>query len=154
DLDFTTSRSAWISAVNAMVAGGGSDSPEAQYEALYQVVTGHGRDIPGTSRGDIPAGHQAHFRADATRVIAITTDAGFHAPGDSTCGDVSPPCPLGWPGPSRDQTVGALQGAHARVIAIQAPGSGSEMEDLVDSTAGALESTDSSSKQIADAIVE
>lgn len=52
--------------------GGRRDQPESQLTGLYQAATGAG-DPPW-----VPAGQDAGFRADATKVIVNITDATFH----------------------------------------------------------------------------
>lgn len=151
DLDLTSDQGAFSTALNALTTGSGFDGPESQYEGVFQTATGAGNDIPGTI-GDVPAGMGMSFRTDALKVIIITTDAPFHTPGDSNCsgGDA---CPFGYPGTSRDDTVAALNANGIAVIALKAPGSGSEMDDLADSTGGSVQTTDGSSSDIGNAIV-
>ena len=147
----TESREAWVAAVNAMRSRYGVDGPESQYEALYQLVTGEGLEMPISAdgdyddRGEIPPGMNAQFRINSSRVIAITTDSEFHDPGDSG--------PFPYPGHSRDAVVAALNAAGVRVVAIKAPGSTLQMDDLANATGGAVTTTDSSSTQIAQAIL-
>lgn len=152
--DLTFDKDTWTSAIDLLTAGGGGDFYESQYEALYQMATGAGRDVPpvGASLGDIAPGANATFRADATKVIAITTDARFHTPGDTNCIGPSP-CPFPYPGASRDVTVGALNAAGIKVIAIKAPGSWDEMDDLAAATGGAVVTTSDTSEEIAEAIL-
>jgi hypothetical protein len=155
DQNITADEAAWVAAVGALSTKGGYDGPESQYEALYQMATGAGRDVPppGDSLGDISSGQAPSFRATASKVVAITTDAPFHTPGDSDC-DSPDPCPFGYPGPSSDDTVDALNAAGIRVIAIKAPGAEGEMDDLADATGGSVVTTGSSSTEIVDAILE
>lgn len=155
DQDLTGDCAVWDAAVQAMGTRDGGDGPESQYEALYQLATGAGRDVgdAGPSLGDIPAGLGGSFRTDSSRVAAITTDASFHTPGDSDC--VSPaPCPFPYPGPDEDTTVDALNDAGISVVAIKAPGSGDEMDDLAELTGGAVVTTSNTSEEIAGAILE
>ena len=148
DQTLTYDKATWTGAVDAMVTRSGYDSKESQYTALYQSATGAGLDVPpaGASLGDIPPGLVPDWRADATKVIAITTDAPFHLPGDGGG-------PFPYPGPSRDDTVNALTSAGIKVLALKAPGSGAEMDDLANATGGAVETTNSTSSDIADAIL-
>ena len=151
DQPLTDDRATWVAAVNRMSNLGGGDFPESQYEALYQTVTGAGREMPITTDGDytdpgeIAPGQQIRFRIPSTRVIAITTDADFHLPGDF--GSSFP-----YPGPSRNTTVDALKAANVKVVAIKAPGSGSQMDDLASATGGTVVTTGSTSAEIATAI--
>lgn len=151
DLDLTADQAAWEDALGEMETGFGADYPESQYAGLFQAVMGIG-DSGGTCpEGAIPAGQDFSFRGDATRIIAITTDAVFH---DSDTD-------LSYPGPGADETIGALEDAGVKVIAIQAPLSGADfdptltaqMEELASATGGALVTTSSTSAEIATAII-
>jgi hypothetical protein len=147
DQDLTFDKATWTGAVNTLTTHYGADGPESQYEALYQAASGAGRDVPppGASVGDISPGLDPSWRDSATKVVAITTDAPFHVPADS--GGT-------YPGPSRDDTVAALNATGIKVIAIKAPGSGSQMDDIASATGGAVVTTGSTSAEIADAILE
>jgi hypothetical protein len=151
DQDLTTVKATWLAAVNAMVALYGVDEPESQYEALYQAATGAGRDLPpGYELGEIVPGQDPTWRADATRVIAITTDASFHDGGENFMG-----YPFPYPGPTRDQTVDALNAAGIKVIGLDATGGGlAQLADVASATGGVVKTTDSSSSEIAEAILE
>lgn len=158
DLDFTTDKSTWTDAIDTLTTRNGRSLPESQYTALYQAATGSGLDVlpAGASDGDIAAGLNPDWRLKATKVIAITTDDAFHVPTDPSCDiSVDPLCYSGsnYPGPSRDDTVAALKAAGIKVLALKAPGSGAEMDDLAAATGGAVESTASDSSDIADAIL-
>lgn len=150
DQDLTADRTTWLTATDAMMTRFGGDGPQSQLEAFYQAATGAGRDLNGNGSyadlGDVPPA-AVSFRADATKVMALTTDAPFHLPGDP--GDL----PGGYPGPSRDATVAALGAAGIKVIAIKAPGSSPEMDDIANATGGAVTTTDASSSQIAESIL-
>lgn len=56
-------------------------------------------------------------------------------------------------GPTRDETVTALQGAGIKVIGLKAPGAQNELDDLAAATGGAVKPTSSTSSDIADAIL-
>lgn len=153
DQDFTTDKTTWTTAVDAMSASGGYDFPESQYEGLYQLVTGAGRDLPTadgdyTDLGEIAPGQNVVFRADATKVVAITTDASFHEGGETGSG------PYPYPGATQAETIAALVGQGVKVIAIKAPGSGTEMDTLASSTGGSVVSTSSTSAEIATAVLD
>ncbi len=149
DQDLTPTKATWLTAINAMTTRNGADLPESQYEGLFQMATGLGRDVPppGVSFGDVAAGLDASFRPDASKVIIITTDASFHFNGDF--GSVFP-----YPGPTRNDTVDALNAAGITVIALKAPGSGAQMNDIAAATGGVVETTSSNSDDIADAILD
>lgn len=72
-------------------------------------------------------------------------DSEMHQPGDSG--------PFPYPGHSRNAVVTALNAAKVRVVAIKAPGSTSQMDDLAAATGGAVTTTNNSSDQIAQAIL-
>jgi hypothetical protein len=145
DQDLTATKATWLAAVNAMSTRDGYDFPESQYEALYQAATGLGKDLPGTV-GDIPSGQNASFRDGATSVIAITTDAAFHNPGDGGG-------PFPYPGPSQAVTAAALNAKNIKVIAIKAPGSTGQMDAIANATGGSVQTTGNTSEEIADAIL-
>lgn len=150
DQDFTTDRDTWLDAVDAMTIYWGYDFPESQYEGLYQAVSGAGRDVNGDldydDVGEIAPGLNAHFREDATKVIAITTDASFHEGGDY--GYSFP-----YPGATAAETLDALEDGGIKIIAIKAPGSGTEMDDLAAFTGGSVVTTSTNSSGIAGAVL-
>lgn len=151
DLDLTADPLAFSAALNAMRVRFGNDQPESQYEALFQATTGAGRDLP-SAIGDIAPGQGLQFRPEAAKFVILATDAPFHTPDDSACFNTAA-CPFGYPGPSRDQTVAALNEAGIQVIALAAPGAGAEMQDLADATGGSLQTTTSTSADIGNAIL-
>lgn len=77
----TSSQATFVAQVNALTATGGSDEPEAQYEALYQLLTGAGRDLNGDS-DTVDAGEIAPsnigWTSGRARVVYLLTDASFH----------------------------------------------------------------------------
>ena len=149
--DFSYNKTDWTSALNGLVATGGNDSPESQYEAIFQAVSGLGREMPITTNGsytdvgEIAPGQNVTFRPDATRVLAITTDASFHNAGDSGL--------FPYPGASRAETIAELQAAGVQILAIKAPGATTQMNDLAAATGGTVVNTTSTSSNIAEAIL-
>jgi hypothetical protein len=144
DQQLTSDRSTWTGAVNAMFTRNGGDGPESQYEALYQVATGLGNAVeePGT----IEPGQECDYREGATKVAILTTDAPFHNAGDSDG-------PFPYPGASAADTADALVAADIVVVGLKAPGAGAELDALAEATGGAVETTTSSSSDIAEAIL-
>jgi hypothetical protein len=148
----TPDRATWLAAVNAMRTLYGYDGPESQLPALFQATTGAGIEMPTTTDGDyndpgeIAPGSQITFRDHAVHVIAFTTDAPFHLPGD-------PGGPFPYPGPSIDQVVDAMKLLKIRAIAIKAPGSTTQMDQVAAATGGSVVTTGSSSAEIGDAIL-
>lgn len=153
DQDLTPDKTTWTTAVDNMVTLDGADEPESQYAALHQIATGTGIDVigncPGFGAANVPAGQNANWRPGATHVVAITTDASFHNPGDP-----SPNCPDGgYPGPSQADTITELGQQNIKVIAIKAPGSTTQMDDIAAATGGSVVTTGDTSEEIADAIL-
>jgi len=148
DEQLTGDKVTWLAAVNGMAVDFLGDGPESQYEALYQVATGQGNDVPpdGDSPGDVDAGQQCDYRDDATRVAVLTTDAAFHNADDGGG-------PFPYPGASAADTTAALQAADIKVIGLKAPGAGGELDALAAATGGAVAPTTSNSSDIADAIL-
>lgn len=110
-----TSSSASIqSAINGLSASGGFDLPEAQYEALHQVITSAGRDVDGNGSfgdpGDI-APMPIGLTAGRLPVIILLTDADFH---DS---DTEPDYPCaGCAAAGRTAVLAELAAQRARVF--------------------------------------
>ena len=146
----TEDKATWLAAVNGMRSLFGNDAPESQYEALFQGATGDGREMPTTTdgdytdRGEIAPGQRAELRGHAARVFAITTDSPFHNTGD--------PGPFPYPGAGRDVTLDALRTAKIKVVAIKAPGSTAQMDDLASNSDGAVTFTNRTSDEIGTAI--
>jgi len=90
----TNDTTAVTNAINGLATfpGSGGDTPESGYEALFQALTGAGRDLPNPDGsgpdgdfldpGEIAPGQDAGFRPDASQVIMLVGDAAFHNPGD------------------------------------------------------------------------
>lgn len=157
DQNLTDDKTAWVGAVNSLTTYSGWDWPQNQYIALYQAATGLGMDADGNGiydPWDVTPGGMPGWRENATHVVAITTDAPFHTPGDSSCTEAGYPCPMDYPGPDRDATVAALNAAGIKVIAIKAPGAGLEMDDIATATGGAVKYTSDTSEGIGEAIIE
>ncbi len=101
-VDLTPDATTVLDAIAGLSTRNGLDLPQSQLAALFQTATGDGQDLsasgyPGAS---IPSGQQANFRAGATKLILLWTDAAFHQPGDP--GDIP------YPGPSFADTVNAI----------------------------------------------
>jgi hypothetical protein len=113
------------------------------------VATGAGNDVPppGASLGDVAPGQQCNFRANATKVAMLTTDASFHNAGDGGG-------PFPYPGHSAAATTAALVAGDIVVIGLKAPGSGGELDALAAATGGTTVPTSSTSDDIADAILD
>lgn len=154
NLDLTPTKLTWTTAVGAMVIECGTDLPESQYTALHQVAGGAAVDVPpaGPSLGDV-SGPAPTWRAGAAHVVALTTDAAFHTPGDSVCDDPAPPCAFGYPGPTAAATLAALNAQNIKVIGLKAPGAAGELDALAAATGGAVKPTSASSDDIAAAIL-
>lgn len=143
----TTSAAKAQSAVAKLALYFGGDLPEAQYDAMYQVLTGEGLDWTAGSGGSIPkhtppAGSSGgvDFRAGSLPVVVEITDASWHTAASystPTSGKLAPH--------TRDQVVDAYNAkAKAKFVGIQAvfektPGAGYDTP----CTTGATASCDS-----------
>jgi len=126
----TADTTATVNAINLLdqPLQNGNDSPESQYEALFQV-----------------ASNALNFRDGALPIIVLATDADFH---DS---DVEPD----YPGAGRTETLAALTENNIAVFGLQSGGSfaaGTRLTELADETGGAVFNLDSASSEIASAI--
>jgi hypothetical protein len=73
-----------------LIATGGADLPESQYEALFQALTGNGLSLGAAGgAGDIPASN-LNRRPGANLFIFLFTDAPFHDAGL----EANYPCPV------------------------------------------------------------
>jgi hypothetical protein len=118
----TADLAAVQSALDGLLASGGGDFPESATEALYQSVTAGGVCglVPPASCLEGGRG-QACFRAAATPILVLITDAPFHnGPGGSNA------YPAGLrPRPrTYEEAVAALRALDARVVGVAANGGG------------------------------
>jgi hypothetical protein len=97
-LDITNDCGAVEEALESLIAFGGGE--ETQLEALYQVAMGRSR--PGIG-AIVPAGQNASFREDATRIIIHTTDETITE---------------GPPNPSMDEVEQALDSANIQQVGV------------------------------------
>ena len=119
------------SGVNSLLRGGfprgcGSDTPEGQMEALYQIATGAGNVVPGVvnvpphrdkGRGGV------EFRAGSLPVVTLVSDAAFHTKGEGGAKSCYGQ-PLDYSGAAataahtRTETTTALKNICARVVGV------------------------------------
>lgn len=110
----TSSLASVQAAIDRLAAGGGNDTPESATEALYQSATGVGYPglVPGASCPGGTVGAPC-FRASATPIIVLITDAPFHeGPSGYRYSGISP-APRTYAA-----TVSALNGIGAMVIGV------------------------------------
>ncbi|HMR67937.1 MAG TPA: DUF2012 domain-containing protein, partial [Anaerolineae bacterium] len=102
-VDLTFNAPSILNAVSSLSVRHGGDDPESQLAALYQAVSGTGQNLAGVGypSASIPAGQQANFRREATKLILLWTDAPFHRPGEAGA--------IPYPGPSFSQTINAIR---------------------------------------------
>ena len=102
--------------------GGSSDGDDSALEAIYQAVTGAGRD--GLT-ADIPAGQGAEFRKDSLKVVLVASDDEMRDPG--------PAAPYN-AGPTKDTVIDALNDNGVEIVGIRVKTSSAdprpEMEEL------------------------
>jgi hypothetical protein len=129
----------WLAGVAALTAGGGADTPEAQFNAMA-AAAGPGlfmdptlgeqgdcgwRDIPGVQR-----------------VLVVATDAPFHTPTSAALYiDYA-------------TTLAAIQAQGIKVIGLKAPGAGSELDQFAADTGGSVQPLSSDGANIAQAILD
>lgn len=136
----------FYAAVGSLMLRFGGDSPESQYEALYQAATGTGLDIDDDGDyagiGDIlPAA--PGWRDGALRVIVIATDAPCHD------GATEPD----YPGSSRADAIAALQDHGIMVIALyNDEPARAALEPLVEATGGAMVELQDNSTNLIEAV--
>jgi hypothetical protein len=120
----------WLAGIAALTAGGGGDTPEAQYDAIVAATTSVNWRDPAVTPG-------------VQRVLVVTTDAPFHLPGDDK------------PHVNTEaSTITALQAQNIIVIGLKAPGSGAELDALAAATGGSTQALSSNGEDIAQAILD
>jgi len=114
-VDLTFDTGPVLNTISGLFTRDGADLPQSQLPALLQAATGTGQDLSGAGfpGASIPVGQQANFRAGATKIFLLWTDAAFHRPGDSGS--------IPYPGPSFSDVANAMQALDpGKVIGISA----------------------------------
>ncbi|CAM9263459.1 unnamed protein product [Ectocarpus sp. 13 AM-2016] len=125
---FEEERTSFINAVDSLELGYGGDGPESQTVALVSAAEGW------------------TWRDAALKILAITTDATFHVPGDgSELADLYY---------SLDDVISACLAKNIKILALKAPGAGDEMDTVALGTGGVVETTASDSSDIVEKILE
>ncbi|WP_299008331.1 hypothetical protein [uncultured Shewanella sp.] len=82
DAQLDSNTEPFIDALNNLESGWGGDGPESQLEALYQVTTGHGRDLNNNGsfldQGDIAPTNTGFNDNSPSIIIHFTTPPVFH----------------------------------------------------------------------------
>ena len=136
----SASEAAWVAGINGLSIPSpfsGGDIPEAQYDAIVAAAG------PGTFN-DPTVGEQPDcgWRADpnVTHVLVVATDAEFHTPDGTHQNDST-------------STIAALTAQDIRVIGLEAPGAGSELDALAAATGGSVQPLSSDGANIGAAII-
>jgi hypothetical protein len=119
------------SAVDSISLDNGSDEPESQVEALYQIATGEGVGTWVPASFGCPTGGFGYpcFRTDALPVVLLFTDAPFHnGPGGARPYADPRACPIADASGAHDysEMTSVLEAAGIRVIGLY---SGPSRED-------------------------
>ena len=143
----TKNRSLFRSVLGSLTVYDGADEAEAGLEAIYQVVTGKGKDLNGdgdlTDAGEIPKSSMG-WRAGSAKIVVIATDAGFHTP---TLDKM-------YPGPSVTEVVTELSDSRTAVYGIWANSAAPVPTELNSVAAVTQLLATSSGKNISTAIVD
>jgi hypothetical protein len=121
--DISPVKAHWLNGIAALTAGGGADTPEAQYDAIVAATTA------------------VSWRPDTERVLVVATDAPFHHGPDGTHVN------------DHASTVAALAAENIIVIGLKAPGAGGELDALAAATGGSVQPLSPSGDDIAEAIL-
>jgi hypothetical protein len=119
----------WENGITNLGAGGGYDTPEAQYDAIVLSVTGADNCGWLTDEG-------------ATKVLIVTTDAPFHTPTSSSDPHMN----------TLASTTAVLQDNDIIVVGLKLPGAGAELDSLSAATGGSVQVLASDGANIASAI--
>jgi hypothetical protein len=131
-------KPAWLAGVGVLSAGGGNDTPEAQYDAIV-AAAGPGPFTDPTLGAQADCGWRA-ASTGAQRVLVVATDAPFHTPDGTHIN-------------SQATTIAALGAQGIIVIGLKAPGAGGELDALAAATGGSVQALSSSGSNIAAAIL-
>lgn len=117
-------------AVDSIELNNGSDEPESQVEALYQIGTGEGIGVYVPPSLGCPTGGLGYpcFRPDALPVVLLFTDAPFHnSPAGNYRYSEPTACPSVSPEPhTYDEALEALDAVGIRVIGLYSGPSGED----------------------------
>ena len=145
--NMTNDETTWLAGVGNLTAGGGNDWPEAQLAALLSGANGtawdSNQDGDYIDPNDTPAGQDPSWRANATKVIVLVTDANYHVKNDSG----------GWPGPTFADTVSTLNAEGIHVIVLTTAVNVATYNALASNTGGSVQVISSDSANIVDAIL-
>jgi len=133
-------RTAWLNGVQALSAGGGWDTPEAQYDAITAAAgPGPFSDPTLGAQGDCGWRNDP----DVRRVLLATTDAPFHRPGSYKphVHDAA-------------ATLAALQGQNIILVGLKASGARDELDYLAAATGGSVQPLSADGASIAQAILD
>ena len=131
DLALTNDEQLLINAVNGLTILNAADPPQSQYEAIFQVLTGAGKDLNDdgdfTDLGEIAP---SNIGADPVNpmFIFVFTDAPFH---DS---DIEP----AYPGVGRNEVLALLQSTPVMFGLVSGAGDSTSLQELVNLTGGAI----------------
>lgn len=133
----------WLAGIAALTAGGGNDTPEAQYDAIV-AAAGPGVFNDPTLGPQPDAGWRDPTVVPGVQhVLVVTTDAPFHLPG------------AGKPHVNTQaSTIAALNAQNIIVIGLKAPGCGGELDALAAATGGSTQPLSPSGADIAQAILD
>lgn len=134
----SSDKTVWTNGVNSLTAGGGADTPEAQYDAIVGALKGFTDPTKGVQSA-------CNFDAstNVTKVLLVATDAPFHIPtggADPHVNDLT-------------STENALIAAGVKVIGLKGPGAGSELDALALATGGSVQPVTSDGANIGGAII-
>jgi hypothetical protein len=136
----SASEANWVAGINGLSIPSpfsGGDIPEAQFDAIVAAAG------PGTFN-DPTVGEQPdcgwRTGGDETRVLVVATDAEFHTPDGTHQNDSA-------------STISALMAQEIRVIGLEAPGAGSELDALAAATGGSVQPLSSDGANIGAAII-
>jgi len=151
DLPLTSDSDAVIAAVDALEVLDALDLPQCQYEAIFQVMTGAGRDLAGngnfTDLGDI-APTDIGADPDAPMFIFLFTDAPFHDP------DVEPDYPFaGAVSAGRSDVLAELQNTPF-VFGLVSGDDTAQIQELADLSGGGVFDLKDNSSGFEEAVVE
>lgn len=142
ELSLTRNKSNFVAAVQALSLYDGNDWPESQLEAMYQAMTGEGREVTGSCAGATIPPSEPGWISGRLRFLLVSTDATFHRPSDS-----------GYPYPTTpDDVIRVAKDMGVRIFFLDGGGIDSEAARIASETGGSVYSVGSGSGEIVSAI--
>ena len=147
ELAFSSDVDRFSETVNNLEVLSGNDMPESQLEAMYQAMTGLGREVDGEcANASIPPSNP-NWGGDRLRFLLVSTDAPFHTPTDVDEYGVSYPYPT-----TVDNVIETAQRLGVTIFFFNGGDIDASASDIASATGGLVLDVGTDSSGLVDAI--